>query len=78
MLLLKGRRSRVKCLAFSPNGSLLALGAGKGRCVSLWDGTGPRGRAVPDTAEQRAWVLQFRELVRLTGKDGTKKPIDSL
>jgi WD40 repeat protein len=37
MLVLKGHRKRVRCLAFSPDGSLLASAAGKGHAISLWD-----------------------------------------
>ena len=37
MQVLKGHRKRVRCLAFSPDGNLLASAAGKGHAISLWD-----------------------------------------
>src|SRR5437667_8775742 len=37
MLILKGHRGRLRCLAFSPDGRFLASAAGHGTAVSLWD-----------------------------------------
>src|SRR6266542_4257452 len=37
MLILKGHRGRLRCLAFSPDGRFLASAAGGGTAVSLWD-----------------------------------------
>src|SRR2546425_138294 len=37
MLIFKGHKNRLRCLAISPDGSLLASAAGKGRAISLWD-----------------------------------------
>jgi WD40 repeat protein len=37
MLVFKGHRKRVRCLAFAPDGTLLASAAGKGHAISLWD-----------------------------------------
>jgi WD40 repeat protein len=37
MLILKGHKGRLRCLAFSPDSRFLASAAGKEKAVSLWD-----------------------------------------